>query len=72
MDALALLSILHSNLSKDSSLSQETLTSHRKHGSQYIMRAFQLNNKNPIVALEMGKRFFEKGQYDKVRHHQNI
>ncbi len=53
-------------MSKDSALSQETLASHRKHANQYVMRAFQLNNKNPIVALEMGKRFFDKGQYDKV------
>lgn len=66
VDALALLSILEMNVSKNTSLSKESVIKHRKSATHYIMKAFQLNNKNPIVALEMAKRFFEKAQYSKV------
>ena len=67
VDALALSSIMDMNASKDLGLSKEEITKFRSSSNQSLQVAFKLNPKNSTVALEMARRFFEKGQYQKVR-----
>ena len=63
---MAVLSIIESNLANNTSLSKEDIAKHRKNANQYLMRAFKINSRNSFVALEMGKRFFDKEQYPKA------
>jgi len=66
VDALALSSIMDMNQSKDQGLSSEEINKFRSSSNQSLQAAFKLNPKNSTVALEMARRFFEKGQYQKV------
>ncbi len=66
VDALALSSIMDMNASKNQGLSKEEISNYRAKSNQNLQAAFKLNSKNPIVGLEMARRFFEKAQYDKV------
>jgi tetratricopeptide (TPR) repeat protein len=64
--ALALSSIMDMNQSKDQGLSKEEILKFKSSSNQSIQAAFKLNPKNSTVALEMARRFFEKGLYQKV------
>lgn len=66
VDALALCAIMDMNESKNQGLSKDEITKFRSSSNASLQAAFKLNPKNGTVALEMARRFFEKGQYQKV------
>lgn len=72
VDALALSAVMDMNASKNQGLSKEEISKFRSSSNLSLQAAFKLNPKNSTVALEMARRFFEKGQYQKVIRLNNI